>query len=185
VKASLLPCAVAIVATVVASSSAASSRPAARESSAPDGTLKRQLTTVVVPLRVQRVLKKGAPRAAYVPTRLLRGYRYHHYENLNRRGFDVFFTCCGDNLAWIGFDADLVKRSEPCDQGTALKVFRIDGVVVAWNAGHNDQQAWRCVRRGGTRLLLTVTGAASRDGGTSWRTPRQLAEMVASARPIG
>ena len=183
-KASLLPCAVAIVATVVASSAPATSRPAARESSAPDGTPKL-LTTVVVPLRVQRVLKKRAPLAAYVPTRVARAYRYDHYENLNRTGFDVFFTCCDDNLAWIGFDAVLVKRSEPCNQGTAMKVFRIDGVAVAWNAGHNDQQAWRCVRRRGTRLLLTVTGAASRDVGTSWRRPRQLAGMVASARPIG
>jgi hypothetical protein len=184
-KASLLLYAVAIVATVAATSSAATSRPAARESLAPDETLNQLSTSAVVPLRVQRVLKKRAPRPAYVPTRLAPGYRYHHVEDLNRRGFDVFFTCCGESFAWIGFDADLVKRSEPCNQGTAMKVFRIDGVVVAWNAGHNDHQAWRCVRRRGTRLLLTVTGAASRDVGTSWRRPRQLAEMVASARPIG
>jgi hypothetical protein len=129
------------------------------------------------------VLKRRAPLAAFVPTRLARGYRYDHVENLNRRGFDVFFTCCDGNLAWIGFDANLLKTSEPCNQGRAMKVFRIDGVVVAWNAGHNDQQAWRCLGRGGTRLLLTVTGAAS--GGTSWRPPRELAAMVASARPIG
>jgi len=184
-KASLLFCAVAIVSTVAASSSAATSRPAARESSAGSRAAKQLLPTAVVPLRVQRLLKKRAPRAAYVPIRLPRGYHYDHHENLNRRGFDIFFRCCGENFAWIGFDADLVKRSEPCNQGTAMKAFRIDGVVVAWNAGHNDQHAWRCVRRGGSRLLLTVSGAASRDVGTSWRRPRELAAMVASARPIG
>ena len=181
-KASLLLCAVAIVAAVAASSSAATSRRSAREPSAASGTSKQLATTVVVPLRVQRVLKKRAPRAAYVPTRVPRPYRYDHVENLNRTGFDVFFTCC--NGAWLGFDAVLVRRSEPCNQGKAMKVFRIDGLVVGWNAGHNDQQAWRCVRPAGTRLLLTVTGAASRDVGTSWRRPRQLAGMVASARPI-
>ena len=179
-KAGLFLCAVAIVGAVAAPSSAVNARPAARESSAASEQL---ATTVVVPLRVQRVLKRRAPLAAYVPTRLARGYRYDHVENLNRTGFDVFFTCCDGNLAWIGFDAVLLKTSEPCNQGRAMKVFRIDGVVVAWNAGHNDQQAWRCLGRGGTRLLLTVTGVAS--GGASWRRPRELAAMVASARPIG
>ena len=57
-KASLLFFAVAIVATVASSSSAATWRPPARESiSAVSGTMKQLLTTTVVPLRVQRLLK--------------------------------------------------------------------------------------------------------------------------------
>jgi hypothetical protein len=85
-------CAVAIVATAV-SSSAAASRPLARESvSATSGTAKQLLTTPVVPLRVQRLLKRRAPKAAYVPTGLPRGFRYDHYENLGRSGFDLYFA---------------------------------------------------------------------------------------------
>lgn len=183
-KASLLFFAVAIVATVASSSSAATWRPPARESvSAVSGTMKQLLTTTVVPLRVQRLLKRRAPRAAYVPTRLPSGYRYFKHENLQRGGFDLYFTCCDDSRPLIGFDAVLVRRSEPCNQGSAAKEFRIGGIVVSWNAGHNDQEAWRCIRRGGTRLLLTVSGEAQRNG-TSWRMPRQLARMVAYARPI-
>jgi hypothetical protein len=142
------------------------------------------LATPVVPLRIQRLLKRRAPRAAYVPTLLPSGYRYLKRGILARSGFDLYFTCCEDNLPLIGFDAVLVKKSEPCNQGPADKRFRIDGVVVGWNAGHNDQFAWRCIGRGGTRLLLTVSGEAPNSDGTSWRAPRQLARMVASAQPI-
>jgi hypothetical protein len=60
-----------------------------------------------------------------------------------------------------------------------MKVFRIDGVLVAWNSGHNDEEAWHCIRRNRTRVLITVSTSSD------WRTPRQLARMVASARPIG
>src|SRR4051794_20234009 len=145
-KASLLFYAAAIVATVAASSSAATPRPPARESvSAASGAAKQLPTATVVPLRVQRVLKKRAPKAAYVPTRMPRGFRYDHYENLGRWGFDLYFSCCG--RAPIGFDALRLRPTEPCNQGTAMKVFRIDGVLVAWNSGHNDEEAWHCIRR--------------------------------------
>jgi hypothetical protein len=118
-----------------------------------------------------------------VPTSLPPGYTYFSHGNPNRTGFDLYFSCCTDfHPPLLGFDAVLVRRSEPCNQGPAAKVFRIGGVVVSWNAGHNDQHAWRCIGLGGTRLLLTVTGAAQR--GSGWRRPRQLARMVASARPI-
>jgi hypothetical protein len=180
----LLCCAAALVATAAAGAATQTS-PARRSESAARTTQKWVLGTTVVPRRVQHLLKRRAPGAAYVPTRLPTGYTYFSHENVGRTGFDLFFSCCADfHPPLIGFDAVLIKRSEPCDQGSAAKVFRIDGVVVAWNAGHNDQQAWRCIRRDGTRLLLTVTAAASRDVGTSWRKPRQLAAMVASARPI-
>jgi hypothetical protein len=182
-RTSLLCCAVAIVATAATSSLASPTRPARGSGSVATRVQERVLSTPVVPLRIQRLLKKRAPLAAYVPTRLAAGYTYLNHENLSRGGFDLYFSCCEDNLPLIGFDAVLVKRSEPCNQGPADKRFRIDGVVVGWNAGHNEQFAWRCIRRGGTRLLLTVSGEAQRNG-ISWRTPRQLARMVASARPV-
>jgi hypothetical protein len=179
-KASFSFYAVAIVATVAASSSAATARSPARESgSAASGTAKQLPTTAVVPLRVQRLLKKRAPKAAYVPTSLPRGFGFDHYENLGRSGYDLFFRCCdGIGRNSIGFDALHMKPIEPCNQGTPMKVFRIDGVLVAWNSGHNDEHAWHCIRRNGTRVLITVSTSSD------WRTPRQLARMVASARPI-
>jgi hypothetical protein len=177
-------CAFAIVAAA-ASSSAASPTLLSRGSVSPaTRTQEHMVDAPAVPLRIQRLLKRRAPQAAYVPTRLPAGYTYFKHENVGRWGFDLYFTCCDDNLPLIGFDAVLVKRSEPCNQGSAEKTFRIDGVVVRWNAGHNEQQAWRCVRRSATRLLLTVSGEPPHSPGTSWRTPRQLARMVASARPI-
>ncbi len=181
---SLLCWAVAIVVTTTALAVAGPTLPARGSIPAASRVRQQVLGTSVVPLRVQRLLKRRAPRAAYVPTRLPSGYRYVKHENLQRGGFDLYFTCCDDSRPLIGFDAVLVRRSEPCNQGSAAKVFRIGGIVVSWNAGHNDQEAWRCIRRGGTRLLLTVSGEAQHNG-TSWRTPRQLARMVASARPIG
>jgi hypothetical protein len=140
------------------------------------GDVGRAAPSGVVPLRVQRVLQTHAPRVAYVPTRLPPGFRYDHYENLGRWGYDLYFTTPA--ATWIGFDALLVKPGEPCNQGSATKRFRVDGVLVLWNAGHNDQQAWRCIRRGGTRVLLTATTSSD------WRPPKLLARMVASARPI-
>ena len=180
-KASFSFYAVAIVATVAASSSAATARSPARESgSAASGTAKQLPTTAVVPLRVQRLLKKRAPKAAYVPTSLPRGFGFDHYENLGRSGFDLYFRCCGrSGRNPIGFDALRIRPTDACNQGIAVKVFRIDGVLVAWNSGHNDEMAWHCIRRGRTRVLITVSTSSD------WRTPRQLARMVASARPIG
>jgi hypothetical protein len=45
-----------------------------------------------------------------------------------------------------------------------VKVFRIDGVLVAWNSGHNDEEAWHCIRRNRTRVLITVSTSSD------WRT---------------
>lgn len=179
-KTSLLRGAVVIVVTATASSAASPTRASVSTAN----QLQEQLLVPVVPLRVQRLLKRRAPQAAYVPTHLPPGYRYFSHENLTRTGFDLYFSCCTDNRPLLGFDAVFVKRSEPCNQGAAVKAFRIDGVVVQWNTGHNDQEAWHCIRRGGTRLLLTVSGVARPSQSTSWRTPRQLARMVASAQLI-
>jgi hypothetical protein len=173
----------------VATAAALAARPILPARGSVSGATRAQehvLGTPVVPLRVQRLIKRRAPQAAYVPTRLPPGYRYlNRGIYLTRSGFDISFTCCDDNnLPLVGFHAVLVKRSEPCNQGPADKRFRIAGVVVGWSAGHNEQFAWCCIRRGGTRLLLTASGERPHSPGTSWRTPRQLAQMVASAQPI-
>jgi hypothetical protein len=182
------PIVVATVALALAAAAAASTRSPLQSQArtvAPTATrVQRQvLAPPVVPLRVQRLLKRRAPRAAYVPTRLPAGYTYLAHENHFPRGFLLGFTCCDDNLSLISFNAGLVKSTEPCNQGLARKVFRIDGVVVGWTPRRNDQKAWRCIRQGSTRLLLTVSGEAPHNA-TSWRAPRQLAQMAASARPI-
>jgi hypothetical protein len=137
----------------------------------------------VVPLHVQQALEQRATLAAYVPTELPPGYRYLERENLSRFGFDLYFACCGDQLPFLGFDALVLRPNEACSQGSSRRVFRFDRIVVHWASSHNDQEAWRCIRHGRTRVLLTVTGRTPRTG-VHWRTPRQLARMVASARPI-
>ena len=174
-KASLL----GLMIAVAASSVAAQAGPLeGRTTSAASGSAREAQATTIVPLRVQRLLKRRAPVVAFVPTHVPRGYRYDHYENLGRFGFDLYFRCC-DRFSLIGYSALHVRPGEPCNQGTATKVFLIDGVRVAWNSGHNDEQAWRCVGlRDGTHVLLTVST------GSDWRTPRDLARMVASARRI-
>jgi hypothetical protein len=133
--------------------------------------------TSTVPLRVQRILKKHAPKAAYLPSRLPAGYAYDHYENLSGLGFDLYFGCCGDHVHLIGFDALIVRRGEPCGQGPPMKVFRIGGTVVDWSSLNRSEMAWRCLRHGETRRLFTVSAGPP-------HTPRQLAEVVASIRPI-
>jgi hypothetical protein len=143
----------------------------------PTASSGQRAMTRTVPLRVQRLLKKRVPAAAYVPTRLPVGYRYVKYENLNRTGFDLYFGCCRKYLPSLGFDALLLAGSEPCNQGQPAKVFWIEGTVVYWNANGADQSAWRCIRHGRTRLMLTVSG------GQLW-IPRKFAWIAAWARPI-
>lgn len=140
----------------------------------------------VVPTRVQRAIKKHSPGVAFFPTRLPRGYSYLKYASYGHNGFDLSFTCCDDNMPLIGFDAYSAKLSCSQLEPTPAKTFRINGVVVKWSLmGNHEQTAWRCFRRGRGRILISVFGERPHSEGLSWRTPRQLARMVASTRPIG
>ena len=189
-KTSHFCCALAIAATAVGPAAANPTPPARGAVSAAIHMHQQQVSgRPVVPLRVQRLLERRAPRAAYLPTRLPTGYSYFGHENLGSTGFDLYFSCCVDfHPPIIGFHAVLLKRSEVsegCNRSAGAKLFRIGGVVVAWSlAGDHDQEAWRCIRRGGTTLRLAASGERSNSQDTSWCTPRQLARMVASARPI-
>lgn len=127
-----------------------------------------------------------------MPTRVPRGVRYDHYENLGRSGFDLYFRCC-DRFRPIGFDALHVWPGEPCNQGTAMKVFLIDGVRVAWNSGPNDEQAWRCIGCATGRTCCSpsppaATGARP-ESSLAWSHPlgasgdRTLAHAALVTRP--
>ena len=140
-------------------------------------------------MRVQHLLKRRAPIAAYVPTRVPRGFRYYHYENLGRSGFDLYFQCCG-RVRPIGFDAGHVWPGTPCNQGTAMKVFWIDGVRVAWNSATTTSRrgvASGCAteRTSCSPFLQAVTGA--RPGSSrKWSHPRGASgesRTLAQARP--
>jgi hypothetical protein len=140
----------------------------------------------VVPSRVQGAIKRHSPGVAYVPTRLPSGYSYLKYASYGHNGFDLSFTCCDDNMPLIGFDAYGAKLTCSQLEPTPVKTFRIDGVVVKWSLmGNHEQTAWRCFRHGRGRILISVFGERPHSEGLSWRTPRQLARMVASTRPIG
>jgi hypothetical protein len=142
----------------------------------------------VVPSRVQRAIKKHSPGVAYVPTRLPQGYSYLKYASYGHNGFNLSFTCCDDNMPLIGFDAYAYSPKLSCSQlePAPAKTFRIDGVVIKWSLmGNHEQTAWRCLRNGRGRVRISVFGERPHSEGLSWRTPRQLARMVASTRPIG
>ena len=89
-RTSLLCCVVAIVATAASSSAASPTILVRGPASATAPVQEQVLSTPVVPLRVQRLLKKRAPLAAYVPTRFAAGYTYLKHENLYRGGFDLY-----------------------------------------------------------------------------------------------
>lgn len=153
---------------------------AARSTEArPTASHSRGAAAPVVPLTVQRLLKKRVPAAAYAPTRLPAGYRYVKYENINRTGFDLYFGCCRKYLPLLAFDAVLVRRDQRCSQGppSPRRAFRIAGVLVHWDTRLYSRWAWRCITQGRRRLLVTVS-----DG--QRHTPRELAWMVAWVRPI-
>jgi eukaryotic-like serine/threonine-protein kinase len=143
-----------------------------------DGTVKP-----VVLRPVQGAIKSRSPQQAYVPTRLPPGYRYLKYVPHRRNGFDLYFSCCGERLPLISFDADGAPPPS-CAPGRALRTFRIGGAVVGWSSSPSRQQAWRCIRHGLRRVLVTVSGESPRSGRSSARSPRQLALMVASTRAI-
>lgn len=137
-----------------------------------------------VPLRVQRLVKRRAPLAAYVPTRLPTGYRYASHENLSRSGFDLYFSCRDPPTGPVlGFGSVKMPTRASCSQGRPTRRFRINGVLVFWSRGNNDQQAWRCMTRGRTHVLVTATCAAARDV-YYWRPALQLARMIASVRRL-
>lgn len=129
----------------------------------------------VVPTRVQSAIKAKAPRLAYVPTRMLIGFRYRswRYESgvlrirfRNKSGWEVTFVAAPARGSCL---AGVEKR------------FQLAGEKVYWAHTSNEQQAWRCVVGPGGRKIRLVAASP--------QPPTKLADVglgrVASfARPI-
>jgi hypothetical protein len=132
-----------------------------------------------VPLAVQHAIKKRvSPLAAYLPSRVPAGYRYRTWQG-SKSGFEIWF-------GQLAFGAGVAHSCSV--GGSPMKTFRLAGVNVFWSATYEDQQAWRCVRRGHVTILLQSGQSIPGDDGTN--TPKTLrdalllARLVASARPI-
>jgi hypothetical protein len=133
----------------------------------------------VVPLSVQRLIKKRAPLEAYIPTWLPKRYRYASYENLIRRGFDLYFARPGGEPL-LGLDVLRMPTRATCTQGGGMKIFRVRGRVIHYSETHSDAMAWHCSTRGTVHVLVTANGP-----GGDLVKPSSLAWMDGTVRWIG
>ncbi len=65
----------------------------------------------------------------------------------------------------------------------------LSGVRVYWGGGYHDQDAWRCVTRGGRTAYIWATTEIAGDDNLNTPSARtdalELARVVASAKYIG
>lgn len=137
----------------------------------------------LVPASVLRAIERHNPQVAYVPTRLPAGYHFEAFQDYPSKGFDLYF---GTTQPTLGFHA----QPEPCSaMGPAVKSFRVNGFRVYWSATYADQQAWRCLRHGRTRIVLSSSQSIPGDDTTSTPAKRNdaldLVRLVAYTRRLG
>lgn len=108
--------------------------------------------TPVVPVATQARIKLTAPRLAYAPTRMARGFRYVQWLRTPQT-VQIRFV----NRA--GWEIDFVATPQRGSCRTGLEQsFQLDGNKVYWSHTGAEQQAWRCVTRpsgGSVRLVAT------------------------------
>ncbi len=150
-------------------------------------------------------MKRYDPRLAYVPTRLptgTDGYGFYFGKwgvgaggELRRpkagdraragSGFGISFNQKGNSVP--GLVAYWLGSGNCQSQGSAMHQFRLNGAAVNWSATYEDQEAWSCVRRGGTRFVVSVTRSVAGDDNLHSRQGRkdalELACMLAYIRP--
>ena len=147
-----------------------------------------------VPLKVERAIARRAPEhLAYLPTWLPRKYFYVAWAYpLQMIGtgpdrviktleihFTASFPCPGRR--WCSDYPDLTFGVSTVCQ-TAIKVektFRFGAITVSWGRLFGTPQAWRCIRSGGNRTLISTFSPSVSEHGPP---PRALAHFVASAR---
>jgi hypothetical protein len=139
----------------------------------------------IVPLSIQRTIKRHHPEIAYLPTRLPAGDLYRSWGD-GRNAFSIWF---GITQPRLGFH---VSRS-PCSRmhslmGDPRRTFRVNGVKVYWSATTEDQQAWRCFTVGHTPILLSSSQSIFGDDylntPTRVRDALDLARLIARVRRI-
>jgi hypothetical protein len=130
----------------------------------------------VVPAAVQTQIARRAPQLAYVPTRMLLGFRYRTWKAeagvvriwfRNRAGWEITFVAA--------------PLRGGCRAGME-KSFQLAGNKVYWGHRVTEQEAWRCVPGRARRTIRVVAASA--------QPPTTLADVglgrvVASARRVG
>jgi hypothetical protein len=131
-------------------------------------------------------MRKTYPSLAYAPTWLPASYHYGGYSP------GKFFVLTFGNRQYPDALSRSVFKAAPhspnCRRPNAMATFRMNHVTVYWEGTYGDQQAYRCLTRAGTTIVLTAS--ASIPGDDSNRTPKQrhdayvLAKAIAYAEPL-
>jgi hypothetical protein len=132
-----------------------------------------------VPLRVQQAITKRVPPPfRYIPTRVPTGYEYRKWHGA-KNGLDIYF---GQKLD-LGFH--VVKyppySAQRCSGAGSARTYPFGSIRVYWGATYVDQDYWRCVRNGS----VTISASYAHTGYGPSSRRRQIAAMVASAKPLG
>lgn len=130
--------------------------------------------TSLVPATAQVQIARKAPTLAYAPTRIAPGFRFAGWAKTgvvrerftNKAGVEILFV------------ASPLRGA--CD-AARMKTFQLAGNKVYWGQTSNEQQAWRCVRGAGGKMVRLAAATA--------QPPTKFADVglgtiVASARRI-
>lgn len=90
-----------------------------------------------------------------MPTWLPTGWHYDSFENLGRKGFDIYFAQ-GGGLPTLGLDAVRMPTLRSCTQDPRAPTYRYGGVSVQAFGSHSDRMAWHCITHAAVHVLLTA-----------------------------
>jgi len=135
----------------------------------------------VLPQSSQHAIAKENPLLAYVPTALPAGDHYSgRFSNVHD---EVGLTFAGPTGSHRGFTFGAEQLSHsPCPALGTMHVFALNGVRVRWSGTFVDQQAWRCIERGG--VTARIFAARSIAGDDSLGTPKARADALELARIV-
>jgi hypothetical protein len=132
-----------------------------------------------VPASVEHLIAQRHPTLGFVPTFAPSGYHYQRWRD-RAQGFDITFRRGFPGLAFA------VSRESCSALGSPMRVYSVARVQVNWSATYEDQQAWRCLRRRGTNIVIvaarSIPGDDALDTRARRRRARELTRVVASAR---
>ena len=109
---------------------------------------------MLVPVPVQHEIAAKAPLVAYVPARLVPGWRYSSWSSSGKRLTIVFRSPAGREVDFL-----VSRYSGDCRAGKE-KFFQMAGVKTYWNQTGTQQRAWRCVN--GMKLTAATSLAPDR-----------------------
>lgn len=117
----------------------------------------------LVPLRTQRAIKRSAPAYAYVPTRMLVGYRYSQWKLERSGGGGQFVTLWFHRRTWPDVAFTAGSKQYNCPGGRTVWAH---GGKIYWSGNNeNDQYAWVCVTGRKSHIVQLVVDAAPQGKG--------------------